>query len=193
MDGVVRTRTGYTGGTTIDPYYEKIGDHSEAIEMDYDPTVVSFEQLLDIFWSCHDPTYPDYSQRVKPRIYYHDEEQKMVALESKRQLELKLGKKIFTEIVPATEFYLAELNYQKYMLQQVPELVTDLMPVILNSEGSMTNSTALARINGYIGGNGTMEKLAQQLNSLGLSEKGKKKLLEITTRRGMAPACPVNL
>jgi len=193
MDGVVRTRTGYTGGTTIDPYYEKIGDHSEAVAMDYDPTVVSYEQLLDVFWSCHDPTYPDYSQRVKPRIYYHDEEQKVVALGSKQLLELKLGKKVFTEIVPATEFYLAELNYQKYMLQQVPELVTDVLPVILNSEGSMTNSTALARINGYIGGNGTMEKLAQQLNSLGLSEKGKKKLLEITTRRGMAPACPVNL
>jgi peptide-methionine (S)-S-oxide reductase len=192
MDGVVRTRTGYTGGTTSDPYYEDIGDHSEAVEIDYDPTVVSYGQLLDVFWACHDPTYPDYPRRTKPTIFYHDEEQKRAALESKQRLELKLGKKVLTEILPATRFYLAEINYQKYMLQEVPELVTDVLPVILNSQGSLMNSTALARINGYIGGNGTIEKLTEQLDSLGLSEKGKKKLLEVATTMGLAPACPAD-
>lgn len=115
---MVRTRVGYAGGTTQGPTYRSLGDHSETIQIDYDPTEISYAELLDVFWDSHNPAYPDHSRQYMSIVFYHDEVQKRLAMETKARQEVRAGSQVFTEIVPYTEFYLAEDYHQKYRLRQ---------------------------------------------------------------------------
>ncbi len=123
--GVVSTRVGYAGGKTSNPSYEEVctdqTGHAEAVEVEFDPRKITYEKLLDIFWSIHDPTTanrqgPDTGTQYRSVIFYHSPEQKAVALESKQKLEksAEFNASIVTEIVPAAEFYPAEEYHQKY-------------------------------------------------------------------------------
>jgi len=125
IPGVILTRVGYTGGKISDPSYEKVctnkTGHAEAIEVEFDPKQITYEKLLDIFWSAHDPTTlnrqgPDTGTQYRSVIFYHSPEQKAAALKSKQELEKSAGfnASIVTEISPATEFYPAEEYHQKY-------------------------------------------------------------------------------
>jgi peptide-methionine (S)-S-oxide reductase len=126
VPGVLRTAVGYTGGNTQSPTYEDVcGDrtgHAEAVEVEYDPSRVSYDQLLDVFWNEHDPTQlnrqgPDVGTQYRSAIFFHTPEQRDAALASKAALE-KTGRyrrPIVTEIVPAPEFYRAEDYHQQYL------------------------------------------------------------------------------
>jgi len=123
--GVKSTAVGYIGGQLPNPTYEEVctdkTGHAEAVEVDYDPDEISFEELLDVFWSNHNPTTlnrqgPDVGIQYRSSIFYHDENQKEIAENSKQSQE-KSGKyddPIVTEIVPAPTFYKAEEYHQKY-------------------------------------------------------------------------------
>ncbi len=124
--GVKSTIVGYTGGWFNDPTYrdvctDKTG-HAEAVQVQFDPNEVSYEDLLDVFWSIHNPTTknrqgPDIGSQYRSMIAYHTPEQESIAKRSKEDLEGsgKLnGRKIVTEIVPASTFYKAEEYHQKY-------------------------------------------------------------------------------
>ena len=123
--GVKSTAVGYIGGQLPNPTYEEVctdkTGHAEAVEIEYDPDEISFEELLDVFWSNHNPTTlnrqgPDVGIQYRSSIFYHDESQKEIAESSKEFLE-KSGKydnPIVTEIVPAPTFYRAEEYHQKY-------------------------------------------------------------------------------
>jgi methionine-S-sulfoxide reductase len=117
MDGVVRTRVGYSGGQEKDPTYRSIGDHSETIQIDYDPARISYKKLLFIFWQSHDPTYHAWSRQYMSAIFYHNDEQRKLALETRTFEEKQRNKKIQTEILPFAKFYLAEDYHQKYQLR----------------------------------------------------------------------------
>ena len=123
---MVRTRVGYTGGITDNPTYHDLGKHSETVQMDYDPSQISYEQLLDVFWAGHKPTMPAYSRQYASIIFYHTEEQRQLAVESNERQEQKQGRKLYTEILPASEFYLAEDYHQKYYLQSMREWMAEL-------------------------------------------------------------------
>ena len=125
VNGVKHTAVGYTGGTHENPTYRHVctglTGHAEAVEVEYDPTVVSYAELLDVFWENHDPTTlnrqgPDVGTQYRSAIFYHDEEQKRIATESKQKLEVsgRYQKSIVTEIEPATRFYQAEEYHQQY-------------------------------------------------------------------------------
>jgi peptide-methionine (S)-S-oxide reductase len=125
LPGVVSTTSGYAGGKTRNPTYEQVSDgvtgHAEAVEIVYDPSKVSYEKLLDVFWHNVDPTTParqfcDVGTQYRTAIFVHDAEQRRLAEQSKRELDAsgKLGKPIVTEIVGATEFYPAEEYHQDY-------------------------------------------------------------------------------
>ncbi|TFG09115.1 MAG: peptide-methionine (S)-S-oxide reductase [Promethearchaeota archaeon] len=125
VKGVISTRVGYTGGHFENPTYEDVCSHktghAEAVEVTYDPSIVSYEKLLDVFWSIHDPTTLnrqgwDVGAQYRSAIFYHDEEQKKIALKSKEDLEKsgKFKRTIVTEITPLTEFYQAEDYHQQY-------------------------------------------------------------------------------
>jgi len=107
---------------------------------------------------------------------------------SKEREEARLGRNIVTEISPFSGFYLAEDYHQKYYLRQYSDLVKEFSAIYPDT-GDFISSTAVARVNGYVGGYGTLESLEKELDSLGLSETGKIKLLEIAGR-GLKPGCP---
>jgi peptide-methionine (S)-S-oxide reductase len=178
LDSVVRTRVGYAGGTTQTPTYYNLGDHTESVQIDYDPTQISYEQILDIYWDSHDPTIDSASRQYRSIIFYHSSQQQGLATETKQREEIRLGRKIYTEIVPVSEFHLAEYYHQKHYLQQEPELMKELVAIYPNPM-DFIDSTAAARINGYVGGHGTREALQEQLSSFGLSPLAGERLLEI--------------
>ena len=125
IKGVVGTTVGYTGGHTKNPTYKDVctdkTGHAEAVQVKFDPAIISYEQLLDYFWRLHDPTTvdrqgPDVGSQYRSAIFYHNEEQKVAAIKSKEAFD-KSGvfkKKAVTEIVPAKEFYSAEDYHQNY-------------------------------------------------------------------------------
>jgi peptide-methionine (S)-S-oxide reductase len=126
MRGVVSTRVGYTGGYFENPSYEDVcsGDtgHAEAVEVEYDPDVVSYAELLDLFWNIHDPTSlnrqgPDIGEQYRSVIFFHDLKQEAEARSSKDKLEASgvYKRPVVTEILPASRFYQAEEYHQRYL------------------------------------------------------------------------------
>lgn len=123
--GVINTEVGYAGGHTDNPNYKDVctdkTGHAEVVHLQYDPSVVSYEELLKNFWAMHDPTTmnrqgPDIGSQYRSIIFYYDDEQKAVAEKSKEELN-KSGRymaKVVTEIVQAGQFYKAEEYHQKY-------------------------------------------------------------------------------
>jgi peptide-methionine (S)-S-oxide reductase len=175
---VIRTRVGYAGGTKKNPTYYSLGDHSETIQIDYDPAKIPYEQLLNIFWSSHHPDTKSWSRQYMAAVFYHNEEQKRLAIKTRDLMAEKLKAKIYTEILPATDFYLAEDYHQKYYLRQVSELIKEYK-ALYPSTSELIASTAVARVNGCVGGYCTFEQLKSELNGLGLSPAGSKRLSEI--------------
>lgn len=125
LDGVVSVTAGYTGGTEKHPTYPQVSSgktgHAEAVEIVYDPSKVTYEKLLEVFWRNIDPTTPnqqfaDKGTQYRTAIFYHNEEQKQLAIESKEHLEKsgKFDRPIVTEIVSAATFYPAEEYHQDY-------------------------------------------------------------------------------
>jgi len=125
LDGVIDVRSGYTGGTTENPTYEDIctgkTGHAEVIQIDFDPSLISYENLLDIFWKSHDPTTlnrqgADTGTQYRSAIFYHTEKQKETADNSKENVEKSdlYFDSIVTEITLLTKFYVAENDHQDY-------------------------------------------------------------------------------
>jgi peptide-methionine (S)-S-oxide reductase len=193
MPGVIRTRVGYTGGSTNNPTYHNLGDHTETVQIDYDPAQVTYEELLEVFWESHSPRSPSFSRQYAAIIFYHDEEQRQAALERKEREQAAGSGQVWTEIVPVSTFYLAEDYHQKYQLRRVREL-EDEFRAIYPDPADLINSTAAARINGYLGGNGTLEQLQAEIDSYGLSLQARQELLDVMARRwgeAVYQACPL--
>ena len=126
VKGVISTRVGYTGGSYPNPTYGDVCSHTtghaEAVEVTFDPTKVTYDELLEVFWSIHDPTTlnrqgPDVGSQYRSAIFYLNPKQKEKALQSKEKVDKsKLFKRpIVTEIVPASEFWEAEEYHQQYL------------------------------------------------------------------------------
>src|SRR3989338_3254924 len=124
IKGVLKTQVGYTGSDFKDPSYEDVCSdntgHAEAIEIEFDSKVVSYNELLDVFWQSHDPCTlnrqgVDIGTQYRSAIFYQSEEQKKKAVASKQELQKKFSNKIVTEITKATDFYRAEEYHQKYL------------------------------------------------------------------------------
>lgn len=185
---MIRTRVGYAGGTEPNPTYRNIGSHSETIQIDYDPEKVSFEELLDVFWAANSAYPSRYSRQYNSIIFYHDEEQKLLAEESYQKRLDERPNTVLTEIIPYSGFNYAELYHQKYYLQGEQTLLQDALNIRDDLEGFIFSTTA-ARLNGYTGGYGDPVTLEKELESYGLSEKGEI-ILRAIIERGLKPACP---
>lgn len=126
IPGVISTQVGYTGGKTENPNYKEVctdrTGHAEAVEVEYDPAKVNYNDLLKVFWENHDPTQlnrqgPDWGTQYRSAIFYHSPEQAAAAQASKEALEQshRYSKPIVTQIVPAVTFYPAEDYHQQYL------------------------------------------------------------------------------
>jgi peptide-methionine (S)-S-oxide reductase len=158
------------------------------VQVNFDPTIISYEQLLVAFWNSHDATYPTYSDQYRSAIFYTSDQQQNLANEFKQTNEARIGEKIYTDITPFTGFNVAEDYHQKYYLRERPDIV-DTLYVIYPNPSDFRDSTAAARLNGYLGGYGDRETLNNNLDKLGLSESDKKVLAQIT-ESGLSPVCP---
>jgi len=175
---VIRTRVGYAGGEKINPTYYDLGNHSETVQIDYDPEKITFPQLLQTFWDNHNCKLKSSSRQYMSIVFYHNVKQRDAATQSMQEQEKKLDTKLYTEIVPLTKFYRAEDYHQKYRLQQIEEISGELKKIYTNFQ-DFVDSTAVARINGFIGGHGTCEQLKKEINTYGLTEVSEKYLLNL--------------
>ncbi|MFC1716563.1 peptide-methionine (S)-S-oxide reductase MsrA [Candidatus Poribacteria bacterium] len=126
IEGVASTSVGYTGGTMENPSYEDVctgrTGHAEAVQVEFNPSEVSYNELLEVFWSIHDPTTLnrqglDVGNQYRSAIFYHNEEQESLAIASKNELQDsgEYRRDIVTEIAPASTFYMAEEYHQQYL------------------------------------------------------------------------------
>ncbi len=124
LAGVESTQVGYTGGTLAKPTYENVCSgrtgHAEGLEVTFDPSVISYHDLLEVFWDNHNPTTlnrqgPDVGTQYRSAIFYHSPEQKAEAETSRDAAQARFPRPIVTEIVPAAEFWPAEEYHQRYL------------------------------------------------------------------------------
>jgi peptide-methionine (S)-S-oxide reductase len=144
-------------------------------QVDYDPTVVSFARLLDVFWSMHDPCRAAWSTQYAAILFYHDDEQRRDAEQSVRAVEARTQRPVQTELRKLDRFYLAEDYHQKYALRRNRKLVTDLL-AIFPDEAALVESTAAARINAHLDGHLSLADLRAELERLGLRAVGEERL-----------------
>ena len=155
VPGVTATTVGYTGGTVERPTYRQVGGggtgHAEAVQVEFDPTRVSYEQLLDVFWASHDPTTRnrqcwDIGTQYRSAIFFKDAAQEAAAKASLQARQGQRRKPIVTEITPASPFYPAEDYHQQYLEKRgqaschiglKPESATQPAESELKSEGSL--------------------------------------------------------
>ena len=177
MPGVIRTRAGYAGGTTISPTYRRIGDHAEALQVEFDPTVISFETIMRAFWRGHNPTRPMWSRQYMSAAYYHNDEQRKIIETTRDEYEAEAGKAVSTEITAAGVFTVAEDYHQKYSLRSQRHLMREFSAMSPN-ESDFMNSTAAARVNGFLCGYGTQQAFASEVADYGLSPESQERLVK---------------
>lgn len=162
---------GYAGGTSQDPTYRNMGDHTETFQIDFNPEEISYEEILQIFWDNHNPFGRTWSRQYMSILFYHNEDQRLSVLKSKEALESKMETEVVTEIVPFSDFYLAEDYHQKYYLQGRPELSMEIRAYYPDFR-DFIDSTAAARLNGLVAGYGDREFVDAEKDSYGLSPEG---------------------
>ena len=154
-----------------------MGDHSEVIRVEFDPTMVSYKKLLDVFWGSHDPEYNAYSRQYRNAIFTLTEKQQQEAESSLKEMKEVARNAIFTVVEPAREFYVAEDYHQKYLLRKVGRILQEFQAIYPDSQ-RLIASTAATRINGYLGCNGKREVLEKELPQFGLSRQMQELLVE---------------
>ncbi|GAA3713407.1 hypothetical protein GCM10022378_00310 [Salinicoccus jeotgali] len=162
LHGVLRTRTGYAGGTTPNPTYRNMGDHTEMVEVDYDPNIISYADILRHFWRNHKSDLPAYKGRQYISLLcVRGDGQAASAREVKDEMEAATGASIKTEIIQFTNFTPAETRHQKYYLKRHPGALSQI-DFLIEDESELMDSTFATRLNGLVGGHvGRVELLAE--------------------------------
>ncbi|KAJ9146981.1 hypothetical protein P3X46_029193 [Hevea brasiliensis] len=151
-NGVVRTTVGYAGGSKSNPEYRSLGDHAESVQVEYDPGVINFRQLLEVFWSSHDSRQvfgqgPDVGNQYRSIIFTNGTEEARLAAVSKEKEQLRSRSSIVTtQIQQLVAFYPAEPEHQKFELKRRPFLL-QLMGNLPEEE--LQRSSLAAKLNGY--------------------------------------------
>lgn len=165
MDGVVRTRVGYAGGTKPDPTYYSLGDHTEVVQIEYDPNTLAYEDLLDVFWANHDPRSATGKRQYRSVALTATESQGEAAHRTRDTVAERLDGSVCTDIERLDRFSLAEEFHQKYELRSTPTLGDELVQCC---GGRLVDSTVAARLNGVVAGYGSDDQQAALLAELEL-------------------------
>ena len=182
MTGVVRTCVGYAGGTTPAPTYEEMGDHIETVRVEYDPTTLSYADLLDAFWAAHDPTRAPFKRQYQTALFPCTEEQAQQAHASRTAVTERVDAPLTTEIIAEASFSRAEAYHQKHKLRRHPDLF-EALRAFYPSEDACVNAPAAALLNGYVGGQRAPRHLADDGPRLGLSSETTGQLRTLVERR----------
>ena len=150
---MLRTRVGYCGGKKENPTYYSLGDQTEAISIDFDPKVISYEQLLAYFWTAHRCDQTNRSRQYMNAVFYQNEHQQQIAANSKAAEAKKKGiplESVQTEILPVRTYTYAEGYHQKYYLRRHSDIVDFILKTYPDAK-SKADSTVATRINAYLG------------------------------------------
>jgi len=169
---VIKTKVGYTGGKKEFPTYHSLGDHTETLQLEYDPNQTTYQALLDIFWKNHNPCVKNRAQYMSA-IFYHDNEQKELAEQSKEALQKSNVRQIQTVIREAQTFYNAEDYHQKYLLRRHRNIFNSLNL----SDNHVITSHVASRLNGYLNGHGSLDNLQNEMKDWNLNEHQDKAIL----------------
>lgn len=178
---MLRTRVGYAGGVKVDPTYHSLGDHTESFQVDFDPKVISYAELLKVFWQSHNPCSRSYSTQYKAAVFFSNDTQRQVALKTRDELRGQRGT-VYTDVLPLTRFYLAEDYHQKYRLRSFDRLEAELL-AIYPKLGDFVNSTVAMRLNAWIAGDGNLAQFDREVRDLGLSAQAQHDLREMLKGR----------
>lgn len=177
---MLRTRVGYAGGSKEKPTYRMMGDHTEAVSIDYDPMVISYEQLLGYFWNAHRCERNNSSRQYMNAVFYQNDKQKKIAEASRAKQAQRLAiavADVKTEILPVNAFTYAENYHQKYYLSRHRDIRDFLSETYPNSK-SLADSTVATRLNAYLGSgiHKDWKAFLQELPSYGLPKKIEQRL-----------------
>ena len=155
-----------------------MGDHTETVQIDYDPLQITYAELLNIFWKSHRPTQRARDRQYMNAVFFQDQNQHRIALRSKAAVEEELGRSVHSGILPLRSFTRAEDYHQKYLLNRQSDLAKELKR-IYPLKKDYVDSTAVARLNGYVGGHGSLDQLMEEIQSLGLSPSSQQSLIAL--------------
>ncbi|MCM3610118.1 peptide-methionine (S)-S-oxide reductase MsrA [Planococcus sp. MERTA32b] len=177
MAGVLRTRVGFAGGSSPKPTYRHMGDHTETVEIDFDPSIISYEEILRKFWRNHYPNRGNYKGRQYiSMLRYRGAEQKEAIIKVRKEMENSLGETIETEIAEYENFTLADGRHQKYYLKRYPNTLEQLQELFPKPE-LLVDSTFAARLNGFVKGYGKLRTLKNEIAFWNIEEEDKELLL----------------
>ncbi len=182
IDGVLRTRVGYAGGDSTTPSYDNLGNHIEVFEVDYDPDLLSYEDMVKLYFYVYDATARPFSQRVTPVIYYRNEAEQEISERVKLSIEANSEKGLFTVIRPLEVFYLAEEKHQLSYLKQETSLYMEVREIFVE-EDALLLSILASKLNGFIAGYGLDSDLASILKSSGLSNASLDRIKDIQSNK----------
>lgn len=166
---------GYAGGTLERPTYHRIGDHSEAFQVDFDPAAISYEALLELFWRSHNPCGSVWSLQYRSAVFVHDEGQRRAAEASRERVAAARGG-VTTPVLPAGIFTIAEDYHQKYELRNEPVLGPSFA-AMFPGDAAFVASTAVARANAAVAGALPRALLLREIDRYGLGAAGRERLL----------------
>ena len=182
---------GYCGGSILEPTYHHLERHAETLEVDFDPAVIAYEEILRIFFESHRPTRPSWGTQYRSAIFCANADQIATARRVSEEMQSVFREKIYTEISPIDRFWWAEDYHQKYMLRHATRLGYELAAIYPKLE-DFVNSPTAARVNAFLGGNGSLDQLETEIARYGLSPKAQEELRDLARRRGVTPAtCPL--
>jgi peptide-methionine (S)-S-oxide reductase len=170
---------GYTGGLKRSPTYRSLGDHTEALQVDFDPGQLSYEEVVGLFWQSHNPVGAPRGRQYMSAIWYANQSQRDVIDATKEAMAERLGQDVNTPVLPLETFYNAEDYHQKYCLQRHQPLMTRFEEMYPDFRG-VVDSTAAARLNGFAGGQGTAVLLDEERADYGFAPEE----LDAVIRRG---------
>lgn len=182
---MIRTRVGYCGGRSASPTYHAIGDHSETVEIDYDPTVVTYEDLLSAFFAGHDPLARSFSVQYRSAIFYRTEKEWSAAERALGDAQRSLGR-VHTSIEPMSRFWLAEDYHQKFRLRGHSH-VADELRAMFPDDRAFVDSTTAARLNGWFDGWGDEAQIERDLPLTGLDRSARREVRAFAGRRQSQP------
>ena len=168
VEGVWKTRVGYAGGDKENPTYHNLGGHTETIQIEYDPTAISYKELLEIFFENHNPYVKPYSTQYKSIVFYHNQDQKEIYQNYVEKL--KENKTLYTQLKEYEKFYYAEFYHQKYQLQGFSRLMKEVQKYY-PKDMNFINSTLTARLNYFVGTREGKELLEKEKEYYGLEEE----------------------
>ncbi|WP_440764547.1 peptide-methionine (S)-S-oxide reductase MsrA [Natronorubrum sp. DTA7] len=166
MAGVVRTRVGYAGGTTPTPGYHSLGDHTEVVQVEYDPGTLTYDDLLEVFWTNHDWGSTAPKRQYRSVVLAADNEQLAAAERDRDGLEERAGRSVATDLERLEAFTRAEDYHQKYELRSTPVVGDELAA---RYGDSFVDSTVVARLNGFVAGHGEPSQRATLLERVELT------------------------